>query len=196
MSCLDRDTPQASILEPASPIPRDNFSCLRLLHQDNGVQNPWYCCRCNDCGPDNAVRRGQVIEKLRWRVAIEGDDRNVENPTCKLICLSESQGAPGPEYCLYVLRSAGRHTIDRSLLALRAQSTVSNRAPVCKNLLNQLRKGSSHAVIRLASEGLRSVLSSSSVRVHTKAAMRLPQEVPAMTRGSRFESRRALTTPK
>jgi len=97
---LDRDIPQAPIPEPASPIPWDNFSCLRLLHQDNRVQDSRDGCRCNDCGPDNAVRCGQVIEELRWRVTVKGDDGDVENATGKFICFAESQGTPGPECCL------------------------------------------------------------------------------------------------
>lgn len=74
--------------------------------------------------------------------------------------------------------------------------TLSNRAPVCQNRLNQTLNASSHAVIRLASSGISSTLISSSVRVQIKAAMSPPALVPVITRGRSPASKNALTTPK
>lgn len=51
-------------------------------------------------------------------------------------------------------------------------------------------------MIRWANSGISSFLSSLSVRVPTKAAIRLPQDVPAITRGKSLASRSAFTTPK
>ena len=73
---------------------------------------------------------------------------------------------------------------------------LSNRAPVFQNRLNHTPKESSQAVIRFARDGTSNILSSSSVRVHVKAAMRPPALVPVITRGSSPASKKALTTPK
>jgi hypothetical protein len=73
---------------------------------------------------------------------------------------------------------------------------LSKRAPVFQNRLNQTPKESSQAVIRFAIDGTSNTLSSSSVRVHVKAAMRPPALVPEITRGSSPASKKALTTPK
>jgi hypothetical protein len=72
---------------------------------------------------------------------------------------------------------------------------LSNRAPVFQTRLIQMLHGSSQAVILFARSGINSNLSSSSVLVHTKAAMSPPALVPVITRGRRPASRKALTTP-
>ncbi len=68
---------------------------------------------------------------------------------------------------------------------IRTYATLSNRAPVFMNRLNQTEIGSSQAVILSASSGTRSALSSSSVLVQAKAAISPPALVPVMTRGRR-----------
>jgi hypothetical protein len=73
---------------------------------------------------------------------------------------------------------------------------LSNRAPVSKNRLNQTPKESSQAVILFARDGTSNTFSSSSVRVHVRAAMRPPALVPVITRGSSPASKKALITPK
>lgn len=78
----------------------------------------------------------------------------------------------------------------------RNYKMLSNRAPVDRKRLNQTLNGSSQAVIRLASSGTSSRLSSESVLVQTSAAMSPPAEVPVMTRGNNPASRKALTTPQ
>lgn len=81
-------------------------------------------------------------------------------------------------------------------LHLLAQSIESNLAPVFHHLGAQVVNGSEQALIRPASAGTSKTLSSSFVRVATRAATSAPPEVPVMTSGRRFASRRALTTPK
>ena len=73
---------------------------------------------------------------------------------------------------------------------------ASNRAPVVRNRLTQMLKGSSKAVIRRASSGVSMRFSSASVRVQTIAATTPPAEVPEMTRGIRPASKNPFTTPK
>ena len=77
-----------------------------------------------------------------------------------------------------------------------AHKTLSKRAPVAQNRLNHTRIGSSQAVILFANSGTKRRCSSASVRVQTNAAMRPPADVPVMTRGIKFASRKAFTTPK
>lgn len=98
----------------------------------------------------------------------------------------------------------------------RAQSTLSKRAPVVRNLFHQTLKGSSHAVILSANSGTNKRFNSASVLVQANAATRppekvfdivyplfgkrikydIPADVPVMTRGRRSASANALTTPK
>jgi len=80
--------------------------------------------------------------------------------------------------------------------ALRAHSSESNLAPVRHARFIQPNVDSLQAVIRLASSGTSRVRSSASVRVQVSAATMAPAEVPVITRGRRFSSRRARTTPK
>jgi hypothetical protein len=72
---------------------------------------------------------------------------------------------------------------------------LSKRAPVFQTRLIQMLYGSSQAVILFARSGTNSNFSSSSVLVHTKAAMSPPALVPVMTRGRSPASRKAFTTP-
>ena len=83
-----------------------------------------------------------------------------------------------------------------TMSGIHTHSSLSNRAPVFKTLSPQILKGSSHAVILLASSGTRSTFSSSSVRVQVSAAIRPPALVPVITRGRRPASRNAFTTPQ
>ena len=77
-----------------------------------------------------------------------------------------------------------------------AHWTASNLEPVFHILLLQVLKSSSNAVNFVANSGTSKTFTSSSVRQQTKAATRAPAEVPEMTRGSSFASKRALITPK
>jgi hypothetical protein len=82
------------------------------------------------------------------------------------------------------------------LLTFLAHITLSNRAPVVLKRLNHTPKGSSQAVILFANSGTKIRRNSVSVRVQTNAATRPPADVPVMTRGIKFASRNAFTTPK
>ena len=74
--------------------------------------------------------------------------------------------------------------------------TLSKRAPVFQARLIHTGKGSSQGVIFAANSGTRSTFNSSSVLVHTRAAMRPPALVPVITRGSRPASKNAFRTPR
>jgi len=174
-----------------------------------GIQNTWYRRTGNECGPDDAIWGRQMIEQDSWakhtsaymihcqcglssRMTIRRYHGDIECTTSTLICLLESERTSGEEHCLNVSRL--RKKI--SWRTFSAHLIEENRAPVSYHRLIQTPKASSHAVILFANSGTRRCLSSSSVRVHSRAATIPPADVPVTTRGSRSASRNALTTPK
>lgn len=82
------------------------------------------------------------------------------------------------------------------IVILFTHDTLSNLAPVRQNLFIHTLKGSSQAVILVARSGTNKCLSSSSVRVHTRAAMRPPALVPVTTLGNSPASKKAFIMPK
>ena len=77
----------------------------------------------------------------------------------------------------------------------RAHFDVSKRAPVRHARAIQTCIGSSQPVMCRAKSGTSSSFNSSFVRVHKRAAMSPPAEVPLTMLGSRFASNRARATP-
>ena len=135
------------------------------------------------------------LHVMNSRVTIRWYDRDVERSAGPLVCLFEGQRAAREEHGLSFEPSASVG-IHLGWLTFLAHSTLSNLAPVSQNLFDQVLNGSEQAVILSANFGTSNDLSSSFVRVQSSDAANAPAEVPAMTRGRRSASRKALMTPK
>lgn len=129
-------------------------------------------------------------------MAVCGYNRNIEYAASPEVSFSECHGTSCKECTLCKQLINRTKEMLLGLPTFRAHSTLSNLAPVFQKRLNHTRNGSSQAVILLASSGTSNRCNSESVRVQTSAAIRPPAEVPVMTRGINFASRKAFTTPQ
>lgn len=99
---LERDVgTEGTILVTTASIAKRHKGTIRALaHENDRVEDTGDSSTSNDRRPNNAVGCCQVVEQLRWRMGVIGDDRDVEDTSCALISLQEGQTALSDPLCL------------------------------------------------------------------------------------------------